>query len=73
MKRRSEAKLGEVEHRWLVPAAGALFLIAGGAKLISVFDDAKRLKLPDPALRLPWWLLMSTAGIVDAVVGRYVC
>ena len=30
IKRRSEAKLGEVGHRWLVPAAGALFLIGRG-------------------------------------------
>lgn len=69
MKKRRKAKLGELAHHWLVPAAGMLFLIVGGAKLISVFGDAKILKLPDPVLRLPWWLLMSTAGIVEVVVG----
>ena len=30
-----------------------LFLIAGEAKLLSVFGDAKILKWPDPVLRLP--------------------
>ena len=65
MKKRRKAKLGELAHRWLVPAAGMLFLVAGGAKLISVFEDAKILKLLDPVLRLPWWLLMSTAGMVN--------
>ena len=45
MKKRRKAKLGEVMHRWLVPIAGGLFLVAGGAKLISVFGDATMLKV----------------------------
>ena len=32
MKKRRKAKLGEVAHRWLVPAAGMLFLIVGKSK-----------------------------------------
>ena len=69
MKKRRKAKLGEIAHRWLVPVTGVLFLIVGGAKLIGVFGDATILKWPDPVLRLPGWLLMSTAGIVEVVVG----
>ena len=69
MKKRSKAKLGEIAHHRLVPVAGMLFLIVGGAKLVSVFGDTKILKWPDPVLRLPWWLLMSTAGVVEVVVG----
>ena len=69
MKKMSKAKLGELAHRWLVPAAGMLFLVAGGAKLIGVFGDATILKLPDPVLRLPWWILMATAGMVEVAVG----
>lgn len=69
MKKMSKAKLGELAHRWLVPAAGMLFLVAGGGKLISVFGDATILKLPDPVLRLPWWLLMATASMVEMAVG----
>ena len=69
MRKRSKAKFGELAHRWLVPAAGSLFLIAGGAKLISVFGEAKRLKLPDSVLRLPWWLLMATAGMLEGIAG----
>ena len=53
MMKRTKTKLGEIAHRWLVPAAGMLFLIVGGAKLVSVFGDAKILKWPDPVLRLP--------------------
>ena len=69
MKKRSKAKLGGLAHRRLVPAAGMLFLVAGGAKLISVFGDATILKWPDPVLRSPWWLLTSIAGMVEVVVG----
>ena len=63
MKKRSKAKLGELAHRWLVAVAGMLFLVAGGAKLISVFGDATIWKLPDPVLGWPWWLLMAAASI----------
>ena len=72
MKKMSKVKLGEIAHRWLVPAAGVLFLLVGGAKLISVFGDATILKWPDPVLRLPWWLLMSIAGVVEVAVGLLV-
>ena len=49
--------------------AGMLFLIAGRAKLLSVFGGAIILKWLDPALRLPGWLLMSPAGVVEVGVG----
>ena len=32
MKKRRKAKLGELAHRWLVTASGALFLIVGKSK-----------------------------------------
>ena len=46
-----------------------LFLIAGGAKLLSVYGGAAILKRLDPVLRMPGWLLMSPAGVVEVGVG----
>ena len=49
-----------------------MFLIGGAAKLIRVFGEATRLKLPDSMWRLSWWLLMAIAGMVELVVGLFV-
>ena len=39
-------------HRWLVPAAGLLFVVVGLAKVASVFGEAELLGKPDPVLGL---------------------
>ena len=33
-------------HRWLVPAAGVLFVVVGLAKVASVFGEAELLRKP---------------------------
>ncbi len=69
MIKMNKAKFGWFAHRWLAPAAGVLFFIVGGAKLVSVFGDARILKLPDTVLPLPGQVLMAIAGAAETAIG----
>lgn len=56
-------------HRWLVPAAGLLFVVVGLAKVTSVFGEAELLGKPDPVFGLVWRELMVVAGLAEIAVG----
>ena len=56
-------------HRWLVPAAGVLFVVVGLAKVASVFGGAELLGKPDPVFGFMWRELMVVAGLVEIAVG----
>ena len=51
-------------HRWLVPAAGLLFVVVGLAKVASVFGEAELLGKPDPVFGFMWRELMAAASIL---------
>jgi len=65
-KPETEQKLGRIVHRRLVPVAGLLFCIVGGAKVVGVFGIAGILETPDPVFGLPWRVVLAGAGIVEA-------
>lgn len=66
-KCKAMGKFAYFVYRWLVPAAGLLFV--GLAEVASGFGEAELLGRPDPVFGFMWRELMAAAGLVEIAVG----